>query len=287
MKKILLILFVFLGLQAQSQVVYCDSVSISISGSTPTTVSYTTLANPYINSFLYSFDINWNVTNFNTGTFITSDTVNNPTFNLNNLDTVLVCATATITGQGMTFTCIMCDTILYNGGWIMMSIGQTPQNECDSVVVSFNQIETTTTPNLIYIDVQVFGYGPSVGYPGFILLNSVGDTIANENFNTALNVYTLMPNSIESRFLEVVQNFSLPFSGFIHLVDGWFAGNPATECIFPFNISIGTTDINEIDKSRNIIKIIDLLGRENKENQNGLLFYIYDDGTVEKKIIME
>ena len=124
MKKILLILFVFLGLQAQSQVIYCDSVSISISGSTPTTVTYTTLANPYMNTFLYSFDINWNVTNFNTGAFITSDSVYNPTFNLNNLDTVLVCATAIITGQGMTSTCIMCDTILYNAGWMLMSIGQ-------------------------------------------------------------------------------------------------------------------------------------------------------------------
>ena len=286
MKKILLILFVFLGLQAQSQVVYCDSVSISISGSTPTTVTYTTLANPYINSFLYSFDINWDVTNFNTGAFITSDSVYNPTFNLNNLDTVLVCATATITGQGMTFTCIMCDTILYNGGWILMSMGQTSPNECDSVVVSFNQIDTTTTPNLIYIDVQVFGYGPSVGYPGFILLNSVGDTIANENFNTALNVYTLMANTTETRFLEVLQNFSLPFSGFLHLVDGWFAGNSTTECIYPFNISIGTTAINEIAKSRNVIKITDLLGRETKQT-NQPLFYIYNDGTVEKRIIIE
>ena len=124
MKKIALILFVFFGLHAQSQVNYCDSVSISISGSTPTTVTYTTLANPYMNSFLYSFDINWNVTNFNTGAFITSDTVYNPTFTLNNLDTVLVCATATITGQGMTFTCILCDTILYNAGWMIMSMGQ-------------------------------------------------------------------------------------------------------------------------------------------------------------------
>ena len=285
MKKILLILFVFLGLQAQSQVVYCDSVSISITGSTPTTITYTTLANPYINSFLYSFDINWNVNNFNTGVFITSDTVNNPTFTLNNLDTVLVCATATITGQGMTFTCIMCDTILYNGGWILMSMGQSSPNECDSVIVSFNQINTTTTPDLIYFDVQVFGYGPSVGYPGFILLNSVGDTIAYENFNTALNVYTLMPNSIESRFLEVIQNFSLPFSGFLHLVDSWFAGNPATECIYPFNI--GTTDINEISNKRKILKLTDLLGRETKEKKNECLFYIYDDGTVEKRIIID
>jgi len=286
MKKILLILFVFLGIQAQSQVVYCDSVSISISGSTPTTVTYTTLANPYINTFLYSFDINWNVTNFNTGALITSDSVYNPTFNINNLDTVLVCATATITGQGMTFTCIMCDTILYNGGWMLMSMGQTSPNECDSVVVSFTQIDITTTPNLIYIDVQVFGYGPSVGYPGFILLNSVGDTIANENFNTALNVYTLMANTTETRFLEVLQNFSLPFSGFLHLVDGWFAGNSTTECIYPFNISIGTTAINEVAKSRNVIKITDLLGRETKQT-NQPLFYIYDDGTVEKRIVIE
>jgi hypothetical protein len=286
MKKILLIFFIFFSLQAQSQVVYCDSVSILISGSTPTTITYTTLANPYINSFLYSFDINWNVTNFNTGAFITSDSVYNPTFNLNNLDTVLVCATATITGQGMTSTCIMCDTILYNGGWILMSIGQTSPNECDSVIVIFNQIDTTTTPDLIYFDVQVFGYGPNVGYPGFVLLNSVGDTIAYENFNTALNVYTLMANTTETRFLEVIQNFSLPFSGFLHLVDGWFAGNPTTECIYPFNISIGTTVINEIAKSRNVIKITDLLGRETKQT-NQPLFYIYDDGTVEKRITIE
>ena len=158
---------------------------------------------------------------------------------------------------------------------------------CDSVIVSFSQIDTTTTPDLIYFDVQVFGYGPSVGYPGFILLNSVGDTIANENFNTALNVYTLMANTTETRFLEVVQNFSLPFSGTLHLMDSWFAGNPVTACIYPFNINISTTAINEIAKSRNVFKIIDILGRKIKGTKNELLFYIYDDGTVEKRITIE
>jgi hypothetical protein len=158
---------------------------------------------------------------------------------------------------------------------------------CDSVIVSFNQIDTTTTPDLIYFDVQVFGYGPSVGYPGFVLLNSVGDTIAYENFNTAPNVFTLMANIIETRFLEVVQNFSLPFSGTLHLVDSWFAGNPATACIYLFNISIGTTDISEIINARKLLKITDLLGREVDEKRNRLLFYIYNDGTVEKKIVIE
>ena len=173
MKKILLILFVFFGLQAQSQVIYCDSVSISISGSTPTTVTYTTLSNYYLNSFLYSFDINWNVTNFNTGAFITSDIVYNPTFTLNHLDTVLVCATAIITGQGMTFTCIMCDTILYNGGWIMMSMGQ------------------------------------------------------------------------------------------------------------PVGIENATSDNNKL------LKVLDILGRETNGKKKQLLFYIYNDGTIEKKIVID
>jgi len=34
-------------------------------------------------------------------------------------------------------------------------------------------------------------------------------------------------------------------------------------------------------------KITDILGREVNENRNTPLFYIYNDGTVEKKIIIE
>ena len=37
----------------------------------------------------------------------------------------------------------------------------------------------------------------------------------------------------------------------------------------------------------NIIKIIDVLGRESEQLKNQPLFYIYDDGTVEKRIVIE
>lgn len=160
-------------------------------------------------------------------------------------------------------------------------------SSCDSVIVSFNQMDTISTPNLIYFDVQVSGFGPSVGYPGFVLLNSVGDTIAYENFNTAGNVFTLMANSTETRHLEVVQNFSLPFNGALHLADSWFAGNETTACIYPFNISIGTTDINEVERVIEIFKITDILGREMPFTKNTPLFYIYYDGTVKKRIVIE
>ena len=119
-----------------------------------------------------------------------------------------------------------------------------------------------------------------------MLLNNLGDTIAYENFNTAGNVFTLMSNAIETRFLDIIQNFNLPFDGFIHLVDGWFASNPNTECIYPFYIT-GTTSIEEESINKELLKAIDILGRESKEIKNQPLFYIYDDGTVDKKMIIE
>jgi len=47
------------------------------------------------------------------------------------------------------------------------------------------------------------------------------------------------------------------------------------------------TSILEISNQKTLIKIVDILGRETNPKANALLFYIYDDGTVEKKIIIE
>ena len=44
-------------------------------------------------------------------------------------------------------------------------------------------------------------------------------------------------------------------------------------------------DINTNIKK--LIKITDVLGRESKEKSNVRIFYIFDDGTVKKKIIVE
>ena len=48
----------------------------------------------------------------------------------------------------------------------------------------------------------------------------------------------------------------------------------------------GTTDIEEYTTNKELLKTIDLLGRETKQT-NQPLFYIYDDGTVEKRIVIE
>jgi hypothetical protein len=48
----------------------------------------------------------------------------------------------------------------------------------------------------------------------------------------------------------------------------------------------GTTEIQEQTTNKELLKITDLLGRETKAI-NQLLFYIYNDGTVEKKVVIE
>jgi CubicO group peptidase (beta-lactamase class C family) len=49
-----------------------------------------------------------------------------------------------------------------------------------------------------------------------------------------------------------------------------------------------TTAINEnYFKDRTLTKIVSVLGREIAASYNTPLFYIYDDGTVEKRIIIE
>ena len=49
-----------------------------------------------------------------------------------------------------------------------------------------------------------------------------------------------------------------------------------------------TTYINEVNhKKRALQKVRNILGKETKGKQNELLFYIYNDGTVEKRITIE
>ena len=44
-------------------------------------------------------------------------------------------------------------------------------------------------------------------------------------------------------------------------------------------------EIGSFDKK--IMKVVDILVRESKDLKNQTLFYIYDDGTVKKRIVIE
>ena len=68
------------------------------------------------------------------------------------------------------------------------------------------------------------------------------------------------------------------------------SSNMSDSTIFFYSyIASSIDDINTENQTnkRNLISITDVLGRETKDKKNTPLFYIYDDGTVEKKIIIE
>ena len=54
-----------------------------------------------------------------------------------------------------------------------------------------------------------------------------------------------------------------------------------------FTVIDGTTAIKDHSTNKELLKITDILGRETKEIRNTPLFYIFENGTVEKKIIIE
>jgi hypothetical protein len=53
-----------------------------------------------------------------------------------------------------------------------------------------------------------------------------------------------------------------------------------------FGTNCSATSVQEHTTNKELLKVTDLLGRETKKT-NQPLFYIYDDGTVEKRIVIE
>ncbi|MDA0682370.1 MAG: PKD domain-containing protein [Bacteroidetes bacterium] len=57
-----------------------------------------------------------------------------------------------------------------------------------------------------------------------------------------------------------------------------------------FSVSINVTSINsvnELDNSKVLQETIDILGKKSKIDSNVILFYLFDDGTVEKRVVIE
>ena len=54
-----------------------------------------------------------------------------------------------------------------------------------------------------------------------------------------------------------------------------------------FSNDCGETGIDEYNRIKELLKVTDLLGREVNYTTNQILFYLYDDGSVDKKFIVE
>jgi len=80
----------------------------------------------------------------------------------------------------------------------------------------------------------------------------------------------------------LIQGDTLEFTPIIDLCT---TRNTALSSYYWVNIITGISDI--ANNKSNLIKITNILGQETPYRRNTPLFYIYDDGTVEKRIVIE
>tara|TARA_B100001758_G_scaffold240170_1_gene245362 strand:- start:1596 stop:1949 length:354 start_codon:yes stop_codon:yes gene_type:complete len=89
----------------------------------------------------------------------------------------------------------------------------------------------------------------------------------------------------------VYNSFTIPNDTITTCITYMDANGFVTCCIvFVWDANLGIwakmgmqTSIAEIEKERKILKIVDVLGRETKFRKNKILFYLYHDGSTDKK----
>lgn len=96
------------------------------------------------------------------------------------------------------------------------------------------------------------------------------------NVGTFVGYRTSTLNGSQSRLLGI--SLSNSFMGDRDRADG-----NCVRCIKDEH----STSILEIPNERKLLKIVDILGKESKPKLNVPLFYIYDDGTVEKQVVID
>ena len=177
------------------------------------------------------------------------------------------------------------------------------ENFCEGVSVeleSFNElnievlISTENNPNFW------------CSYCGLTLEDNDGNIIAVENPWTAPSFYGLAGGYIELRTLDLIQNISFPFQGVLNAVNGLMpnvnvdenfiidVNNPIDMkdgdipfimCSWPLELNNNSELTDDFYENRIILKTIDILGRDSY--RKGFDIEIYDDGSVQKKYVIE
>ena len=136
------------------------------------------------------------------------------------------------------------------------------------------------------------------GYYEFVPANitiQLGDTLQWEPFAGLLPMmlHTITSDNIPVGAVSFDQVWQMPADTFFQYIPQ-VAGLYEYVCtphipngmIGEFTVIDGTVAIKEHTTNKELLKVTDLLGRENKQTNQPLL-YIYDDGTVEKRMVIE
>ncbi len=194
MKKLLVVLLVALGLQTQAQINICDSIELSISPTSTwwaATIETNLTPNNFPISYVQSYD--W-TSCLMCGTNVGTDTSSIISFFTDTTEMYSICLTSVFCDSNLCYTCVTCDTLVWNNGsWMMMSMMQQPYFCCDSITYWTDQsqgfnvgLDTTgivhnpdsmtvywgvCTNGLCYADQGMYAYFPQVTTADTVKLN--------------------------------------------------------------------------------------------------------------------
>ena len=112
------------------------------------------------------------------------------------------------------------------------------------------------------------------------------------NYDPLANTNDGSCNYNSASYDTLVSSISISWNGLNLLSSGDYSytliNSSGCDSIANINFTIIITGTLNLSTSRRVlIKITDVLGRETKGTKNEQLFYIYNDGTVEKRIVIQ
>ena len=166
----------------------------------------------------------------------------------------------------------------------------TAGNGCDSVVYT----NISIVPTSIWYQTHLICDGDSIAV-GNNVYDTAGvymDTLSSANGCDSIVQTYLMVEQNTYSYDTLAVGASIVWNGMPLNVSGDYSVtlNNLAGCdsIANLNLTVTSTGISDITNTKsNLVKITDMLGQETPYRRNTPLFYIYDDGTVEKRIVIE
>ena len=189
-----------------------------------------------------------------------SVTINNSSLSTSSSDTA--CDTYTWEGQTVTTSQVLTQTYTNTAGCDSTHNLSVTINNSPNTPLILGNTQTSFLSDETYAVSQMIGSVFNWQLTG-------GNIITGQNTNV---LYVLWGNNSGTFELSVIETD----------INGCIGD------VVSLNVNVmNSTNIEEHNFQKKIIKTIDVLGRETKGAKNEPLFYIYDDGTVEKRITLE
>ena len=165
-------------------------------------------------------------------------------------------------------------------------------DNCGTYNVSLDITDANGCVSIISTSIQVF-CNPIADFIWSPDTACIGDTVcftdASVNGGGVINLWYWDFGSISASTLPnpcyIYVNTGI-YNVTLSVTDNNGCEDTTTQSIFIDSCNISTGINNLTISNKQLLKVTDILGRETEE-KNHLIFYIYDDGTVEKKIILE